>query len=159
MRVYKVGRRLPTGDGITSLLANPQWTVTYYRNQLTKPQSKHICGRDTPFFVCATLDAAITVGTLPPGRLPEGVIVEVWEAETPEVFAALPWFPLPDQATPEWFAFWQSYLDYGGHFLTPDLTRRHFHRVKCPEQTLLCFELTLLAPICMVPARPQARRP
>ena len=89
VRVYKAGRRLPSGNGITSLLANPQWSATFLQNVPTVTRSMQICSRKTPFFVCSTLKAAMKAGTLPVENLPAGTIVEVWEAQTPEVFSAM----------------------------------------------------------------------
>src|SRR5258708_31323814 len=108
MKVYKAGRRLPAGKGISSLLANPQWAAEFNQGERSITQTLRLCSRKSPFFVCSTIEAAIAVGTLPAGRLPEGTIVEVWEAEASDILPTLPWVPHPDPATPEWFLFWQS---------------------------------------------------
>jgi hypothetical protein len=151
-RVYKTGQRLPAGNGITSLLANPQWSHTFLQDIPTVTQTMQVCARRTPFFVCATLEAAIAAGIQPAGRLPDGAVVEVWEAETPEAFAPpMPWIPHPDLAY-RWFGFWQRTIDYDGSFLAPDLSGERYPRVPVPPGTLLCFELTVLAPLYSVPA-------
>lgn len=149
--VYKAGRKLPEdlGWGISSLLANPQWSATFLQGKPTVTQTQQFCGRKTPFFVCSSLQAAIEVGTLLPGRLPPGTVVEIWEAQTHETFPPpLPWLPHPDRGTEEWFSFWHRVMDYDGSILTPDLSKETiFHRCPVHAQTLLCFDVTVLAPL------------
>ena len=153
IRVYKAGRRLPAGNGIASLLANPQWSHTFLQDIPTVTRTMQVCSRRTPFFVCATLEAAIEAGIQPAGRLPQGTIVEVWEAETPEAFSPPSWVPHPDRATPEWFSFWHSLIGFDGALFTPypEITETYFHHCPVPAHTLLCFELTLLSQVCCVP--------
>ena len=151
-RVYKAGRGLPAGNGIYSLLANPQWSHTFLHGIPSVTQTMLVCFRKTPFFVCATLEAAIAAGTQPAGRLPPGTVVEVWEAEAPEVFSPpMPWVPHPDRGW-FWFGFWQRLIDYDGSFLVPDLSNERYPRSAVPAGILLRFELTVLAPLCCVAA-------
>lgn len=67
----------------------------------------------------------------------------------------MPWIPHPDLVY-RWFGFWQCTIDYDGSFLTPALSRERYHRVPLLPGTLLCFELTVLAPVCSVPASSSA---
>ena len=153
LRVYKAGRSLPPelGSGISSLLANPQWSATFRQGERTVTQTMRICARKTPFFVCLSLEAAIEVATFSIGRIPQGTVVEVWEAETPETFPPMPWVPHPDRATEEWFTFWHLVMGYDGSILTPDLSKAPFHRCPVHDQTLFCFDLTVLAPVYSLP--------
>ena len=150
--VYKAGRSLLQGIGITSLLANRQWAINYLQGEKTVTQTEKICARRTPLFASATIEAAIEAATLPTGVVPAGTRIEVWEAETPEVYAPPPWIPHPGRATPEWFLFWQRSIGFDGHLFTPypEISETYFHRCPVPTHTLLCFELTVLTPFCTV---------
>lgn len=97
VHVYKAGRAMPGGNGITSLLANSPWSATFLQGIPTITRTMLVCSRRTPFFACSTLDGAIETGIQAAGRLPDGTIVEIWEAETPEAFLPpMPWIPHPD---------------------------------------------------------------
>src|SRR6266852_5414034 len=150
--VYKAGRRLPQGNGISSLLANRRWSLNYLQGEKVVTQTEKFCARRTPLFMSNTVEAAIEAATLPVDVVPAGTVIEVWEAETPEVHAPPSWIPHPGRATPEWFLFWQSIIDFKGclRIPYPEIAESYFHRCPVPAHTLLCFELVVLTRVCMV---------